>query len=66
MRTIAKWASLVCLAGNFVPSLLYLAGRMDLDDMKSATLVATIAWFLVASFWIYGKKPPALDEPVLP
>jgi hypothetical protein len=72
MRTIATGLSLVCLAGNFVPALLYLAGRMDLATMKTATLVATVAWFVVASFWIYGTKPPALapaaeiDEPVVP
>lgn len=66
MRTLAMGLSIVCLAANIVPSVLFLAGRMELPAMKTATLAATIAWFVVASFWIYGTKPPALEEPVIP
>jgi len=66
MRTIAMWLSILCLVANVVPSVLYLAGRMELQAMKNAMVVATVAWYVVASFWIYGTKPPALDEPVVP
>jgi hypothetical protein len=66
MRTLAKGLSIVCLAANIAPAVLFLSGRMDLAAMKTATLAATVAWFVVASFWIYGTKAPELTEPVVP
>jgi hypothetical protein len=66
MRNIALWASMAALAANVIPSALFLAGRMELDAMKTAMLWATIAWYAVASFWIYGTKPSPIDEPVVP
>ncbi len=65
MRTLAMWMSIACLAANIVPSVLFLAGRLELPAMKTAMLAATIAWFVVASFWIYGTKPAAREEPVV-
>ena len=66
MRKIAMWLSIVALAATVTPSALFLAGRMELDAVKSATLWATVAWFVVAFFWIYGTKPSEIDQPVVP
>jgi len=66
MRTLAFWLSMAALAANIAPSVLFLMGRMELGTMKTATLAATVAWYVVATFWIYGTKPPALEEPVIP
>lgn len=66
MRNLVLCLSIIALAANIVPAALYLAGRMELDAMKSATLWATIAWYIVGSVLIYGTKPADLDEPVSP
>lgn len=66
MRKLALWLSMVALAANIIPSIMYLSGRMELDAMKRATLAATVAWYVVATFWIYGTKPSEIDEPVVP
>ncbi len=66
MRNLVLGLSIVALVANVVPSAMFLAGRMELDAAKSATLWATIAWYIVGSWLIYGTKPPKLDEPVVP
>ena len=66
MRKIVVWGSVVALAANVAPAALFLAGRMELDAMKTAMLWATVAWYAVASFWIYGTKPSPIEEPVVP
>ncbi|RKY07358.1 MAG: hypothetical protein DRP66_06880 [Planctomycetota bacterium] len=56
MRAIAQiisWLSLVALT---VPSILYLAGSMDLDTVKRIMLVASLVWFLSATPWMWKEK----------
>ena len=56
MRAIAQiisWLSLVALT---VPSILYLAGSMDLDTVKRIMLVASLIWFLSATPWMWKEK----------
>lgn len=43
---ILQLIGLAALAGSIVPACLFMAGRMDLDAMKTAMLVATIVWFI--------------------
>ena len=45
---IISWAALVATIG---PPVLYLAGRMTLDQTKLVMLVATIVWFVTTPFW---------------
>jgi hypothetical protein len=44
--------------GTIAPSLLYLAGRIDLPMVKKAMLGATVTWFVFAALWIYGGAEP--------
>ena len=56
MRTIAQiisWLSLVALT---VPSILYLTGSMELDEVKKFMLIASAVWFLSATPWMWKEK----------
>jgi hypothetical protein len=55
-RRLLQVASWVALAGMIAPALLFLAGRISLDQSKEGLLVATIAWFLVTPLWM-GREP---------
>ncbi len=55
-RRIIQIISWLALIGTIVPSALYLAGRIDLDQSKWLLLVATIVWFVTAPLWI-GRGP---------
>ena len=59
MRRVLQLISWVALAGTIVPSVLYLAGRIDLDESKWALLAATIAWFIATPLWMGRKKADA-------
>ena len=52
MKTIAIAASVVALAGTILPAGMFVADRMDLDDMKLWMLVATAVWFLATPVWM--------------
>lgn len=56
MRTIAQiisWLSLVALA---IPSILYLTGSMELDEVKKIMLITSVVWFLSATPWMWKEK----------
>jgi len=56
MRTIAQiisWLSLVALTA---PSIVYLAGGMELDEVKRIMLIASVVWFLSAASWMWKEK----------
>ncbi len=56
MRAIAQiisWLSLVALT---LPSILYLTGSMELDDVKIIMLIASVVWFLSATPWMWNEK----------
>jgi len=50
---IVSWVSLVVL---LVPSVLFLAGRMELDRVKLVMLVATIVWFVATPVWMWERE----------
>jgi hypothetical protein len=60
MRRVYQTISWIALAATVVPSLLYLAGRIDLEQSKQLVLLATIGWFVHAPLWM-GREPPARD-----
>jgi hypothetical protein len=49
---IVSWLSLVVL---MLPSILFLAGRMELTAVKWVMLAATIIWFATATPWMWKQ-----------
>lgn len=49
MRLILKIVSVLSLIALILPSILFLAGRMELDRVKWFMLLATIVWFVTAT-----------------
>ncbi|KPK44386.1 MAG: hypothetical protein AMJ65_03185 [Phycisphaerae bacterium SG8_4] len=56
MRPILQILSLAALIALTVPSVFFLAGRMELDKVKWIMLLATIIWFVVATGWMWKDK----------
>ena len=58
MRTIIRLIGYVGIVILIVPSMLYLAGRMELDQVKAIMIAATIVWFgaSVILVWNLDKK----------
>ena len=50
---IISWLSLVLLV---LPSILFLSGTMDLQQVKWTMLIATFIWFVAAPFWMWKEK----------
>ena len=63
MRRILQLISWISLAGTILPSILFLAGRMDLDQSKLWLLAATIAWFIATPLWM--GRPKVEEELVI-
>ncbi len=55
MRLIAKIMALISLLLLTLPSVFYLAGRMSLDTVKWIMFLATILWFVSASYWMWPR-----------
>ena len=56
MRTLYQSLSWLALAATVLPSVLFLGGKLDLDQTKMSMLVATVAWFVVTPMWM-GRTP---------
>ncbi len=56
MRLIAKIVSIVALIAVALPSVLFLAGRMELPMVKWIMLLATIVWFVSASTYMWNEE----------
>jgi hypothetical protein len=52
MNRAAQLVSLAALAGTILPPVLFFAGRLELEPMKWAMLVAAVAWFASAPVWM--------------
>jgi hypothetical protein len=52
MRPIAQFASAVALIGTILPAVLFLTGRLDLDQVKAWMLAATVVWFVATPLWM--------------
>lgn len=53
MRPILQIVSLLALLALTLPSIIFLAGRMELDMVKWLMLLATIVWFVAATPWMW-------------
>ncbi len=49
MRPILKIVSVIALIALILPSVLFLAGRMELDSVKWFMILASIVWFAAAT-----------------
>lgn len=50
---LISWISLVAL---IAPAILFLAGRMELDQVKLIMLIATIVWFVSTPTWMWKES----------
>jgi hypothetical protein len=53
MRPILQIISLLALIALTLPSIIFLADRMELDTVKWIMLLATIVWFVTATPWMW-------------
>ncbi len=53
MRSILQIISLLALIALTLPSVLFLAGRLELNMVKWIMLLATIVWFVSAAPWMW-------------
>lgn len=54
MRPILQIVSLLTLVALLLPSILFLAGyQIELDSVKLFMLLASIAWFVTATPWMW-------------
>jgi hypothetical protein len=60
MRLGLKIASYLALLATILPSVLFLADRITLDQAKWTMLAATLVWFALAPCWI--GRPKIEDE----
>ena len=56
MVLVAKLISWISLIAVIAPSILFLAGRMELDQVKWIMLISTVVWFVSASMWMWRKN----------
>ena len=55
MRTMFVVVSVLSLVALMAPSILFLAGRMELDTVKWVMLAATVVWFAAATPWLWKR-----------
>ena len=53
MRPILQIVSLLALIALTLPSIVFLAGRMELNTVKWIMLLASIVWFVTATPWLW-------------
>lgn len=68
MKRILQIISLIALAGTIIPSLVYLTGGMELDQMKMWMWIATVVWFVTVPMWMgregtTGAQAKSTDQP---
>ncbi len=62
MRSILQIISLLGLIALTLPSVLFLAGRLELNMVKWLMLLATIVWFVTASLWMWKDNGDEQQE----
>jgi hypothetical protein len=62
MRSILQIISLLALIALTLPSVLFLADRLELDMVKWLMILATIVWFVTASLWMWKENGDGQQE----
>jgi hypothetical protein len=52
MKKILPLISGLALVGTVLPALLFLGGKMKVDQINPAMLLATVIWFITTPFWM--------------
>ena len=55
MHTVLIVAAVLSLVLLMLPSILFLAGRMELDTVKCMMMGATIIWFAAGTPWLWKR-----------
>ena len=55
MRVAAQIASGVALVGTILPAVLFLAGSLELAQVKAWMFAATVVWFVATPLWMERK-----------
>lgn len=55
MRTLLIVVAVLSLVLLMLPSILFLAGRMELDTAKWIMLLATVVWFAAGTPWLWKR-----------
>jgi hypothetical protein len=55
MRTLTIVIAVLSLVVLMVPSILFLAGRMQLDTVKWIMNLATVLWFVAGTPWLWKR-----------
>jgi hypothetical protein len=55
MRTLLIAVAVLSLVLLMLPSILFLAGRMELDTAKWIMLAATVVWFAAGTPWLWKR-----------
>ena len=53
MRSTLQIVSLLALIALTLPSVIFLAGKLELNTVKWLMLLATIVWFVTATPWMW-------------
>lgn len=56
MVLVAKLIAWISLVALIAPAILFLAGRMELDQVKSIMLITTVIWFVAATMWMWKNE----------
>ncbi len=56
MRPILQIVSLLALIALILPSIILLAGRLELYTVKWIMLATTVVWFVAATPWMWKDK----------
>jgi hypothetical protein len=62
MNQLAKLASWIGLAATAAPCLLFYFNAIDLNAMKTITLIGTLVWFIATPIWMGRESDPAATE----
>ena len=62
MRTIIKITGYLGIIILILPSILFLAGKMELDSVKTVMIVATIIWFGASIIQVWDLDKKLLDK----
>lgn len=62
MRTILQFISLMALIALTLPSVYFLAGKMELNMVKWLMLLATIVWFVTTTSWMWKDNGADAQE----
>lgn len=56
MVLVIKFISWISLVALITPAILFLFGRIELDQVKLVMLISTVIWFATAAMWMWRKK----------